>query len=56
MKDTEINGHRIFNKYIQYVQRNKATKRTKGKKNHQKLPHRFEKEIREPLKMKIYSN
>lgn len=34
----------------------KATKRTKGGKNHQKLPHRFEKQIREPLKMKIYSN
>lgn len=34
----------------------KATKRTKGEKNHQKLSQRFEKQVREPLKMKIYSN
>lgn len=32
MKDTEINGHRIFNKYIQYIQRNKSNKKNQGRK------------------------
>ena len=32
MKDTEINGHRIFNNYIQYIQRNKSNKKNQGRK------------------------